>query len=67
MIRDEPISPAEIAFRDFFVDVSTVRSDDNSNSEGVDHLNFVEAIVPTLIWFDFLHGGKSLGVFSSEL
>jgi len=67
MIRDEPISPAKIILRNLFVGVSAVRPNDNSHSESVDHLNFVEALVPTLIWLYFLHGGKSLGVFSSEL
>jgi hypothetical protein len=59
MIRDEPVSPAEIVLRDLFVAICTVRPDDNANPEDLDHLNFVQTLVPTLIWLDFLHGGKS--------
>jgi hypothetical protein len=55
-IRNERKPLAEIVLCNLFILLGTVRSDNNSNSEGVHHLNFVEALAPTLVWFDFLHG-----------
>jgi hypothetical protein len=59
MIRDEPVPSAENILRDLFVDIGTVRPDDNANPENLDHLNFVQTLVPTLIWLDLLHDVKS--------
>ena len=55
MACGETIALAEIVLRNLFVKIGTLRSNDNSYSEGADYLNSVEPGAPSLVRFNLLH------------
>jgi len=55
-IRNKRKPLAEIVLCNLFILLGTVRSDNNSNSEGVHHLDFVEALAPTLVAIGLVGG-----------
>lgn len=51
--KREPVS--EVILANLVVPVSTITSNNNSNTKSIDYPHLVEAILPALVWFDFLH------------
>jgi hypothetical protein len=45
----------EFILGDFLIGLSTASADSDSNSESVGYLNLIDALTPTLVWFNFFH------------
>ncbi len=58
MIRDEPV-PSVKTFSVISSSTLVPCGRIQCNPENLDHLNFVQTLVPTLIWLDLLHDVKS--------
>ena len=46
---------AEFILGDFLIGLGTASADSDSNSESVSYLNLIDALTPTLVWFNFFH------------
>ena len=53
--RHERKAFAEFILGDFLIGLGTASADSDSNSESVGYLNVIDALTPTLVWFDFFH------------
>jgi hypothetical protein len=53
--RHERKAFAEFILGDFLIGLGTASADSDSNSESVGYLNLIDALTPTLVWFDFFH------------